>query len=63
MAGDHNDRDRRMLQPDQPHRLKPVHAGHENIEKQQIEIAALQLIEAAAAVAGGDHLMAGPLQQ
>lgn len=52
-----------MLQPHQPHRLEPVHAGHENIEEQQVEVAAKQLIEAAAAVAGGDHLMADPLQQ
>lgn len=63
MAGNHNDLDRRVLLPDQPHGLKPVHAGHENIEKQQVKIAAFELIQRAPPVAGGDNPMPGPFQQ
>ena len=47
----------------QPHRLEPIHARHENVEKQQVEIAGLEQGDALSSVAGGDHAVAGPLQQ
>ena len=63
MTGDDHDLDGRVPLPDQPHGLKSVHTRHENIEEQQVEVLAVELLQAAAAVIGGDHLMSGPFQQ
>ena len=62
-AGDHDDRNSRFPLMHQPHRLEPIHARHEDVEKQQVEIAGLEQGDALLSVAGGDHAMAGPLQQ
>ncbi len=48
---------------DHPHGLEPVHARHEDVEEQEIEIAGLAQREPLASVAGGDHAMAGAFQQ
>ena len=62
-AGDHDDRNSRLALMHQPHRLESIHARHENVEKQQVEIAGLEQGDALSSVAGGDHAVAGPLQQ
>ena len=61
--GDHDDRDQRPQMMNHPHGLEPVHSRHEDIEKQQVEIAGFELREALAAVAGGDHAMASAFEQ
>lgn len=63
MTGDDHDLHCGVPLPDQPHGLEPVHARHEDIEEQQVEILALELIQSAAAVIGGKDLMPGALQQ
>ena len=62
-AGDHDDRNRRPLLMNHPHGLEPVHSRHEDVEKQQIEIAGLEYREPLAAIAGGDDAVAGAFQQ
>ena len=49
--------------PDVAHRLEPVHAGHENVEEQQVELARLEQSERLVAVAGHCDVMTGPLQK
>ena len=43
--------------------FQPVHSRHEDIEKQQVEIAGFEGRQPLTAVAGGDHAVAGPFQQ
>ena len=62
-AGDHNDLDQRVPLPNHPHRLKPVHARHEDVEEQQVESSDFELIDPLPAAAGDDDLVSGPLQQ
>jgi hypothetical protein len=47
----------------QPHRFQPVHARHEDIEKQQVEIAGLEYRKSVAAIIGNDNTVPGPFQQ
>jgi hypothetical protein len=47
----------------EPHRFQPVHARHENIEQQQIEIAGLEDRQRLASIAGDDDAVPGPFQQ
>ena len=48
---------------DQPHGFQPVHSRHEDVEKQQVEIAGFEDRKPVAAVAGDDDAVAGPFQQ
>ena len=52
-----------MLLTNHPHGLESIHSRHEDIEKQQIEIAGLAQGKSLAAVAGRDHDVAGAFQQ
>ena len=52
----------RMLM-NHPHGLEPVHSRHEDVEKQQVEIAGFEQREPFAAVAGGDHAVACAFEQ
>jgi hypothetical protein len=63
MTGDHDDRDQWLLLVNAPHRFQPVHARHEDIEKQEVELGGLEDREAVAAVTGGDNAVPGPFQQ
>jgi hypothetical protein len=45
------------------HRLQPVHAGHEDVEKQEVELAGLEQCKSLVAVAGDGDVMTGPLQK
>ena len=46
-----------------PHGLEPIHARHENVEQQQVEIAGFELGDALSSVCRRDHAVVGPLQQ
>jgi hypothetical protein len=46
-----------------PHGFKTVHSRHEDVEEQQVEISGLAQCQALSPVTGGDHAMAGALQQ
>jgi hypothetical protein len=48
---------------DVAHGLQPIHARHEDIKAQQIEVAVFELGQSLAAVAGDVDTMAGALQQ
>src|ERR1035437_151576 len=63
MTGDHNDRDQRLLLMNQPHRFQAIHARHEDIEKQQIEVSGFEYRQPFAAIAGADNAVACPLEQ
>jgi hypothetical protein len=47
----------------EPHRFQPVHSRHEDIEKQQVEIAGFEYRKPFTAIAGDDDIVAGPFQQ
>ncbi len=54
-----DDRNGRSQHADVTHRLQPVHAGHEDIEKQQVEPAGLEQRKPLAAIAGDGDVMTG----
>src|SRR5882757_8729442 len=50
LTGDDDDRRQRLLLMHHPHGFEPVHPGHEDVDKQQVEIAGLKLRQPLAAV-------------
>ena len=48
---------------DMTHGLQPIHAGHEDVEAQQIEVAVFELGQSLAAIAGDVDTMASTFQQ
>jgi hypothetical protein len=48
---------------DVAHGLQPIHARHEDIQAQEIEIAGFELGKSLAAIAGDVNTMASPFQQ
>lgn len=48
---------------DVAHGLKPIHAGHEDIQTQQIEVAVFELGQSLEAIAGDVNTMASAFQQ
>src|SRR6266568_3360092 len=48
---------------DVAHGLQPIHARHEDIQAQEIEIAGFELCKSFAAIAGDVNTMASPFQQ